>query len=120
MALVVGLFVCVTFAVGLVRDWKARTEEALAQPSYWPWSTDIWFGFRRVTLPGELFFIALTASVAFPGMEIPLAIFVAAVLLPLSLTIFLFNWPRALVPPALRQQDGVFVSYLKRRRARAN
>lgn len=101
-------------AVGLVRGWrKEATSSYYRMPSSWPWGEAAWYGFRRTELISELFAIGLIASVVFPDAVLVYGT-ILGVLILLALTIFLFNWPRRAVPPALREQPG-FLASLRRR-----
>ena len=104
--------------IGLVKDWRAAPGSTqFRSPSYWPWGSAAWFGFRRTTLVGELGIIAITVILAFPAAALVLGAVTFGALVPLTVTIYLFNAPKILVPPALRADEGVFT---QSRRGRAS
>jgi hypothetical protein len=118
LVLLVMVAVCVVGAIGLVRDWRADGESSqFDQPPLWQWGRASWFGLRRLTLVGQLWVMVLTYSWLFPEQVASYAIALGALLVPM-LSVFLFNRPRMIVPPALRHQDGLLVEHLRRLRTR--
>jgi hypothetical protein len=100
--------VAVIGARDTVRDWKAGPDdERFAIRSYWPWGTLTWQASRRLTGPFTAIAACLAGNALAPRFEdLYYGAFLAAVVL--VLTIALFNRPRYLVPPALRDQVGLF------------
>jgi hypothetical protein len=76
-------------------------------PTYWIWGDSSWRGLRRARLPITVGFLSLATGVIVPALILPLGIAAFAVGLPLAITTFLFNWPKIIVPPALRSEEGV-------------
>lgn len=100
---------------GLLRGWRLPATSDYYRPRpFWPWGEPAWYGFRRTELIGQLFIVALLLDALFPNLIVVWGIAGFFVLIPLGLTIFFFNWPRILVPPALREQPGFF-AHLRRR-----
>lgn len=104
-------------AVGLMRGWRSPIgSDHFRVPAYWPWGDAAWYGFRRTDLVGEVFIVIIAASFAFPRYvaywSIPVLL-----LIVLGVAIVLFNWPRILVPHALRDQRGFLASIRRRSEA---
>lgn len=75
-------------------------------PSYWIFSANLWSGVRRTTAVGEFGVLCLVFGTLFPGAEVVLAGVFFLVAIPLCAVVYLFNWPKQLVPPAFRDQPG--------------
>jgi hypothetical protein len=115
-------------AVGLVRLW--RTEAVSRRmPSWWPYGGALWRGFTRAMPAGALGFWILIAAIvvgAFVpadetsfGLHAPVWYVVATVILfvgalVLQATIVLFNQPKFLVPPYMRDEPGALFEWIHR------
>lgn len=109
--------------IGFVRGgFKAITPPERV-PTWWPFSEATWRGQRRATyivLPGSGAFIVtcwlaiassrgmLTAVVPIVGAGMVLLLF------GLFMSIVLFNWPKSVVPPAMRGDRGAIDVWLGR------
>jgi hypothetical protein len=98
-------------AAGLVEVWRTwregRDDPARRMPTYWPFGEQWWRGYHRGVLPIDLAILALAAAGTFAGAELVFGALALFVFLPLFFTIFLFNRPKLLVPPAARDEHGV-------------
>jgi hypothetical protein len=97
------------------RDWRAEPDDPrFAMRSYWPWGVISWQGVRRLTIPSEIGVICLAGGLLSSGL---LTVFEAVfflVAIPLAISIFFVNWPKFVVPPALRTQSGAVAAYRER------
>jgi hypothetical protein len=114
VVLLILLFGCVIGAQGVRKDWRATIDDRqFRQPSVWPYGDNAWFSFRKINVVGTAFMIALTYSWAFPDMFVVWGPLMGASV-ALMMTVIFFNWPRVLVPPALRQQGGLLTGRIRR------
>lgn len=96
--------------------WNApATHRALERPPWWLWGDSLWRGFRRALLPASLVSVSFAIALTLPD---PAGVYVAvaglALFLPLMATVVLFNWPKVVVPPSLRPENGVLTAALQR------
>lgn len=107
--------------------WTGKKPWLHKTPGWWLWGDPLWRGFMRawptLIVTGVAFAVlgsALILTTAVPGQPSP--VMAAALLialfggLGLVLAIILVNWPRALVPPHLREQSGALEDWLGRGR----
>jgi hypothetical protein len=101
-------FFSVVVLIALVARWHApRDHWSNRMPPYWIWGESWWRGLRRARLVITLSVLGLASGGIIPTLMLPLGLTAFAIGVPLALTTFLFNWPRVLVPPALRDEKGV-------------
>ena len=103
-----GLILMETALVLTVKRWhEGEDHPSNRMPPYWGWGDSWWRGFRRARVPLLVMGLGLLAATAFPTLTIPVGLATLFVLMPLSASVFLFNWPKAIVPPPFRSERGV-------------
>jgi hypothetical protein len=125
----VGALVFVPLCVRGVRvAWRAPMR-VFAEPfPWWVWGAALWRGYvRAMVAVGTTFVVDLLALMVLiwaPGGDViviaivPLLVVSLAVGFGLMITIVLFNRPRRLVPPYLRDQPGAVGEWLESWRQR--
>jgi hypothetical protein len=128
----VGALVFVPLCLRGVRSIWREPVRLFAEPfPWWVWGAPLWRGYvRGMVAVGATFvtdLVAVMALIWLPGGDavviavVPLLVGSLAVGFVLMLTIVLFNRPRRLVPPYLRDQPGAVAEWLgawrERRRA---
>lgn len=94
--------------IGLIRRWNAPSDHWSGRmPPYWIWGDSWWRGLRRARLPVTAGVLGLATGGIVPSLMLSLGLAAFAVALPLAITTFLFNWPKVIVPPAFRSEEGV-------------
>jgi hypothetical protein len=102
--------------IGVLRKWNAPPNDpSYRVPSWWVWGESWWRGYRATIGIGAAAVAVIAAATLLPSL---LLVWFAAVvaLFTLMLTLFLFNWPKYLVPPALREGRGILGDWLAARR----
>jgi hypothetical protein len=115
-----GFGFLVVLALGsLARKWHAPEEHpSNRMPPYWVWGESWWRGVRRGRLPARIGGLFIAAAAVFSSLAPYLGLAVLVFSLPLMATTFLFNWPKAVVPPPFRQERGVLKESLSDRGSR--
>ena len=119
-------------ACRLPRLWRDEAPGLKHMPEGWPWGPPGWRAFVRAVPSATIFgigtIITIPILIAAPeqsggtftrslGVILPfVVVFVLGVLAMLGTA--LFNWPKALVPPHLRDQQGAASELLRARRGR--
>ena len=118
VVIVLAWAVVAFFAVGLLLKWNAPlTDRSYERPLWFAWGELWWTGYRRIALPAGLMFLSWAISFTLPASIAGWFGLAGALTFgPLCLTVMLFNWPKALVPPACRSQLGI-VPLVRRRRS---
>jgi hypothetical protein len=99
-------------SVRLAKHWSApRTDSYWKQMRGWPWSEAAWLAACRSTIATFAAGLFLILSAVRPIR--PFAASACVVALALSASTFLFNRPKWLVPPHLREGPGWFASRSK-------
>lgn len=94
----------------LVKRWNAPPEHwSHEKPAYWLWGESWWRGYRRLLLPAGIGAFSLAIAGTFPSVAVYVGTAGLAFAIPLMLTTFFLNWPKLLVPPAFRNDQGVLV-----------
>jgi hypothetical protein len=106
------------------RYWSHPVEYRPPRPEWWFFGDAVWRGFLR-SLPaaviGAWFLILATFGIVLSNRKIidesvpvwlGLGFFLFGVL---AITIALFNWPKFLVPPSLRDEPGAVQEWLQHR-----
>lgn len=113
----VGLMAMATSQAGKI--WRGSGAIGAGVPGWWVWGRSLWRAYVRGMpvsiafgwlIPPTLVLLGLSAGAESSAVGEALAmLFVSGILvfLILVLSIALFNWPSALVPPALRSDRGV-------------
>ena len=101
--------------VTLPRAWRQGPDPRM--PPIWFQSRAVYMAGRRSCLVGEIGLVALVVAFNFPGTVLVSGGIFFASAIPMA-SIYLFNRPRFLVPPKLRDERGVLTDYLVRRKAR--
>ncbi len=125
--LVVGGAGVVALAYYLPGIWRHTNRRLDGQPDLWPYGELGWRSFARCIIPiyglwvlgyALVGLIVLTAHAPLPAWVAQSTAACAVVLLLLTVSVFLFNWPKIIVPPSMRDGPGVLVQLLTRRRNR--
>jgi hypothetical protein len=95
---------------GLVRDWRPGPIDRASRTKRLPRELmPAWVALRRTALTNEATLMGIIVGTAFPG-QILLAAAVFALSFVATGTIMLWNQPRLLVPPKMRDQLGLAAS----------
>jgi len=89
--------------------WNASPDDPVySVPDGWPWKEGTWYLWRRTLVPLVLSGVAIGAGAVAPERwVVGVAVVFFGVALPLFVSIALFNRPRLLVPPGLRDRPGL-------------
>lgn len=104
-------FVALALVLTVKRWHEPEEHPSYRMPPYWIWGDSSWRGFRRTRVPVLVLGFCLLAASLFPGLTIPVGFAVLLVLMPLVASVFLFNWPKGIVPPPFRTEKGVVANY---------
>jgi hypothetical protein len=133
-----AVFVLLSVGVALVslgarHLWRGTSFDWGANPVWWPWGGAFYRGARRSAV--VVVALLATANVVFLLYEVsgsadadalvgPLAPLLGGLtavvlgLMILNVTIIAYNWPKALVPPPLRDEPGMVEEYERRKRSK--
>ena len=109
---------CVLAAVSwrLPAIWRTGAVSPSGKPPRsWSWGLDWWHAYARFVPTGCLFLLFTALTFLFGGVVSEAFLAGAAGCGILSATVFAFNWPRVLVPPPRRSDQGLL--RLRRRRS---
>jgi hypothetical protein len=111
---VAALFLALTLAGAwkLRESWSRSPSELGKPPPWWPWGVHAWNAFDRQLVPSLPGVALLALGLVFPEQAIWAFLFML-VIVPLGVSIALFNRPKFLVPPAMRAQPGLISAYSK-------
>jgi hypothetical protein len=111
---------CIVGATGIPRSWsRTRNDPLYTTPPLWPWGDKTWLAFCKLPVVAEAGMVCLAVAALGATGVLSSAVTAAAgvvllgVLVPIILMITLVGRPLCLVPPALRDVNGLLV----RRRA---
>jgi hypothetical protein len=112
-------------AIGTPRSWRRVWRSSKSEPFWQPRTTTLAKilpqsyvnRVRRQMILASLGLILIAFSAQFDALAIPCGIALIAVVIPLWVSIWLFNKPSFLVPPPLRDDPGAFESYRMRRQS---
>jgi len=106
--------------------WRHTNRRLDGQPDFWPYGELAWRGFARCIVPvwvvavlgyGFIVFVVLAGRAAVPDWFAQAFVICAVAILLITVSVFLFNWPKLVVPPSLRSGPGVLEGLFARRRS---